>query len=101
MKVALDVSQTCVEVAGCGWAAHQIARALSAKANPGLGIILYHHFGTWANTDTGKGYFSDSPFVQSPLAELTGQQQCSLLPALFPVQVKRLQEVEDIFSRIE
>lgn len=74
MKVALDVSQTCVEVAGCGWAAHQIARALSAKANPGLEIILYHHFGTWANTDTDRGYFSDSPFVQSPLADLTGHE---------------------------
>lgn len=74
MKVALDVSQTCVEVAGCGWAAHQIARALSAKANPGLGIILYHHFGTWANSDTDKGIFLDSPFVESPLADLTGHE---------------------------
>ena len=74
MKVALDVSQTCVEVAGCGWAAHQIAQALSAKANPGLRIILYHHFGTWANSATDKGFFPDNPSVQSPLADMTGHE---------------------------
>lgn len=74
MRVGLDVSQTCVEIAGCGWAAHQIAQALSAKANPDLGIILYHHFGTWANSDTDKGFYSDRPFVESPLADMTGHE---------------------------
>ena len=74
MKVALDVSQTCVEVAGCGWAAHQIAQALCHRANPRLGIVLYHHFGTWVNSNTAKGFFWDSPFVESPMADMTGHE---------------------------
>ena len=74
MKVALDVSQTCVEVAGCGWAAHQIARAITARAHSDLKIFLYHHFGNWVNIKTCNGFFSDSAFVQSPLADMNAYE---------------------------
>lgn len=69
MKIGLDVSQTCVEVAGCGWIAHQIAEALTKLASQECEIILYHHFGHWINTQADKGFNSSNHFVTSPLLE--------------------------------
>jgi len=73
VRIALDVSQTCVEVGGCGWIAHQLAEALTKLANPEQEIVLYHHFGDWINTSTENGYKSTSPYVSSPILELTSK----------------------------
>jgi glycosyltransferase involved in cell wall biosynthesis len=73
MKVALDVSQTCVQVAGCGWIAHQLAKALSNLASPQQEIILYHHFGYWINSHTENGFQSQSSSVISPLLHTSAQ----------------------------
>ena len=73
MKVALDVSQTCVQVAGCGWIAHQLAKALTNLASPQQEIILYHHFGHWINSHTENGFQSQSSSVISPLLHTSSQ----------------------------
>ena len=67
MKIGLDVSQTCVEIAGCGWIAHELAKVMTAFANPDRELILYHHFGSWINTHTKSGFKSDNKYVHSPL----------------------------------
>jgi glycosyltransferase involved in cell wall biosynthesis len=67
MKIALDVSQTCTENAGCGWIAHQLAKAMAEKACQNREIVLYHHFGYWINEDSKDGFQSQQAFVSSPL----------------------------------
>lgn len=69
MKIGLDVSQTCVETAGCGWIANELARAFSNMSNSKREIILYHHFGSWINSDTTLGFESKNRHVFSPLKE--------------------------------
>lgn len=67
MKIGFDVSQTCVEKAGCGYYADSLARAL-AESFPEHEIILYHHFGNWHNESTEEGTHIDLPNVSEPLA---------------------------------
>lgn len=73
MKVAIDVSQTCVEIAGCGWIAHQLAQALTELANPEQEILLYHHFGNWINAEPKNGFQFKGPSVSSPLVEFRAE----------------------------
>jgi len=54
MRVAVDVSQTCGERAGCAWLADSFARALAAELGP-ENIVLYHHFGAWTNRSASRG----------------------------------------------
>lgn len=69
MKIGLDVSQTCVETTGCGWIANELASAFSDIATSDRKIILYHHFGTWINSDTASGFSVNNEHVVSPLKE--------------------------------
>ena len=65
MRVAVDVSQTCVQRAGCAWHADACARALADALGP-ENVVLYHHFGEWINLDTNRGTFiegCDQPFA--------------------------------------
>ena len=71
LKIALDVSQTCVEVGGCGWIAKQVADAIIKLPDANNEILLYHHFGKWINATTEQGYKSELPHVQSPLLDFT------------------------------
>ena len=70
MKIGLDVSQTCVEIGGCGWIAHQLAMAMSGLSSPQKEIILYHHFGNWVNANTNNGVRSVASSVSSPLLNM-------------------------------
>lgn len=70
MKVALDVAQTCVERAGCGYYADSLAHALAEHADVSE-LHLLHHFGSWYNTDTRPGTRIESHKVRAPLAGMT------------------------------
>ena len=70
MKIGLDVSQTCVEVAGCGWIAYNIAEALSKLTDDSKEVILYHHFGDWINDQTKSGFYPSVPNVSCPMFDL-------------------------------
>ena len=51
MKIAIDVSQTCIERTGCACYADTLAKMLADYLNSD-NIILYHHFGSWLNQET-------------------------------------------------
>lgn len=70
MRIGFDVSQTCVERAGCGWFADSLIRALVAQKTNNA-YILYHHFGDWYNHSTAEGTSIDRPNVSSPMAGLS------------------------------
>jgi len=80
MKIGFDVSQTCVEKAGCGYYADSLATAL-AKTFPEHEIILYHHFGRWLNESTSDGTSIELPNVTSPLKDWSMEQARELWSA--------------------
>jgi len=65
MRIALDVTQTCRERAGCAWYADSLAQALVQYA-PEHSFVLYHQFANWHNEDTLKGTVIRSRNVESP-----------------------------------
>ena len=73
LRIGLDVAQTCLERAGCGWYADSLAHALVA-AEPENEYFLYHHFGQWFNDRTDTGTRIDAAHVQSPLGALSREE---------------------------
>lgn len=73
MKIGLDVAQTCVERAGCGWTAHALSEAL-IRVSTRHEFVLYHHFDRWINTHTESGTHLDRAHVSSPLATLSPEK---------------------------
>lgn len=71
MRVAVDVSQTCVSRAGCAWLADTFAKELADKLGR-CNVLLYHHFGKWINHNTSSGTRIDG--VQSPFIDVTPNQ---------------------------
>lgn len=72
MRLALDIAQTSVERAGCGWYADALARALSVECAGRHELILYHHFGDWVNESCEQG--TDLPTARMPLRQLTAAE---------------------------
>ena len=77
MNIGLDVAQTCVERAGCGWYADSLTRALVAAA-PENDYQLYHHFGGWFNAHTEAGTHLDAPRVHEPLRDWSVERAAAL-----------------------
>lgn len=68
MRIAVDVSQTCVQRAGCAWVADSFARQLVSTIGT-ENVVLYHQFGEWINTETRNGTKIDD--VESPFLGLS------------------------------
>lgn len=79
MKIAFDVSQTCVERSGCGWFADSLARELSIQCQKSDDrLILYHHFDRWLNCTTETGTNIPEMDVEMPFFNLPRQEAAEL-----------------------
>lgn len=68
-RIGLDVSQTCMERAGCAWYADSLAHALS-DLNENIDIYLYHQFDCWINPDVSGGTQITSSRVHEPFRNM-------------------------------
>ncbi|MBS0657426.1 MAG: glycosyltransferase family 4 protein [Verrucomicrobia bacterium] len=70
MRIGLDVAQTAVERAGCGWYADSLARALAEEIRDRHELVLYHQFGDWLNGSCARATRLDLPGVTMPLLDV-------------------------------
>lgn len=71
MRIGIDIAQTCLPKAGCGWVAECMARAF-LEHEAGHQYIFYHHFDSWINTST-RSPLNDLPLAAAPFRDLSAQ----------------------------
>ena len=79
MKIGFDVSQTCVERAGCGWFAHSLATELASLCHETNDeLILYHHFDKWINEDASQGTDASEYGALAPMQKMAPKEAAKL-----------------------